>query len=406
MKCLRTSMFLVLWTQFALAADGPVVVLTAKGETISGSLERMDKEWNVTVRDEKGEHSASGADLIGWSRMGTSRPAYPAGPHLVFANGDRLPGHVQSIDKDVVKFRTVLGRDSTGEVVRELAIPLSAVAVIWFRAPPLDSGEEWLARWTAERRRRDLVLLNNGDTRIGVVENMKSPTSALSLKEDARSANIEPGHVVAIAMNTDLARSLRPRGPYARLVLANGTRLSLLSGAADSKELTARTLFGANVMIPVSEITALEVRQGKAVFLSDLKPKAYEHTPFLGVRWPVENDRSLVGQAIRLGGHVYDKGVALHSDSKLTYDLGGNYRRFETLVGLDDVAGQGGNVRLRVLVDGKPKWETGSEVTAATPPLAVRVEVTGGKELTLCVEFGAGGDVCDHVNWADARLIK
>ena len=39
-------------------------------------------------------------------------------------------------------------------------------------------------------------------------------------------------------------------------------------------------------------------------------------------------------------------------------------------------------------------------------PLPVRVDVTGAKELTLAVEFGQGGDVEDHVNWADARLIR
>ena len=30
----------------------------------------------------------------------------------------------------------------------------------------------------------------------------------------------------------------------------------------------------------------------------------------------------------------------------------------------------------------------------------------GGAELTLAVDFGQNGDVQDHVNWADARLIK
>ena len=36
----------------------------------------------------------------------------------------------------------------------------------------------------------------------------------------------------------------------------------------------------------------------------------------------------------------------------------------------------------------------------------VRVAVKGAKEATLVVEFGRGGDVGDHVNWADARLVK
>jgi hypothetical protein len=27
-------------------------------------------------------------------------------------------------------------------------------------------------------------------------------------------------------------------------------------------------------------------------------------------------------------------------------------------------------------------------------------------EITLVVEFGPGGDIRDHVDWADARVIK
>ena len=36
----------------------------------------------------------------------------------------------------------------------------------------------------------------------------------------------------------------------------------------------------------------------------------------------------------------------------------------------------------------------------------VRADITGARELTLAVEFGRGGDVQDHVDWVDARLIK
>ena len=51
---------------------------------------------------------------------------------------------------------------------------------------------------------------------------------------------------------------------------------------------------------------------------------------------------------------------------------------------------------------GRPwRWAT-KELTSWTADDAV--EVTG-MELTLVVEFG-GGDVCDHVNWAEARVVK
>jgi hypothetical protein len=58
-------------------------------------------------------------------------------------------------------------------------------------------------------------------------------------------------------------------------------------------------------------------------------------------------------------------------------------------------------------VDGKPhEVGDGEELTARGGPRPVRADVTGARELTLVVEFGARGGVQGHVDWADARLIK
>ncbi|HEV3445829.1 MAG TPA: NPCBM/NEW2 domain-containing protein, partial [Gemmataceae bacterium] len=87
--------------------------------------------------------------------------------------------------------------------------------------------------------------------------------------------------------------------------------------------------------------------------------------------------------------------------------LNGRYQWFESLVGLDEQTGRQGSVLIDVLVDGK-RQELGNvkELTGQDPPRAVRVNVAGAKELTLVVKFGRFADVEDHVDWADARLIK
>src|SRR5262249_38018985 len=113
------------------------------------------------------------------------------------------------------------------------------------------------------------------------------------------------------------------------------------------------------------------------------------------------------GGDLRLGGSTYDKGVGLHSESRLTYDVSGGFRRFEALVGLDEAAGPAGSVRVKVLLDGKPQ-DVGAdkELTARDRPVPVRVDLAGARELTLVVELRRGGDLGGHVDWADARLVK
>ena len=91
----------------------------------------------------------------------------------------------------------------------------------------------------------------------------------------------------------------------------------------------------------------------------------------------------------------------------MTFTLNGNYRRFESLVGLDERTGQGGSVRIAVLVDGHAKdLGAAKEISSTAGPRFLQVDITGGKELTLVVEFGPGGDIRDHVDWTDARVIK
>jgi hypothetical protein len=143
------------------------------------------------------------------------------------------------------------------------------------------------------------------------------------------------------------------------------------------------------------------------VFLSDLKPKSYQHTPFLDVSWPLVNDAAVSGRPLRVAGGTYDKGLGTHSQCRITYTLDGGYRWFEALAGLDDVSGKRGRARVGVFVDGKEQdLGHAKELSAKNGPLPIRVDVKKAGELTLVVRFGRYGDVEAHVNWADARLIR
>src|SRR5262249_32476971 len=110
-----------------------------------------------------------------------------------------------------------------------------------------------------------------------------------------------------------------------------------------------------------------------------------------------------------------DKGLGVHSHSRLTYALtspGAPYSRFEALVGLDEKTGGRGSVHIRVLTDGKPRdlgttrGRKSVTLTGKSEPLAISVTLKGARELTLEVDFGPGGDVGDHVDWVDARLVR
>ena len=40
------------------------------------------------------------------------------------------------------------------------------------------------------------------------------------------------------------------------------------------------------------------------------------------------------------------------------------------------------------------------------PPQAVSIDLAGAKQLDLVVDYGEAGDVMDHADWLNARLVK
>ena len=377
---------------------------TADGPLPSAPLEKIQDEWSISLGGPK-PRLVGGAEVISLRREGKLLPPLPRKPQVVFTNGDRIAGKILEVKDDRLRVAAEFGEPMNRP--RELTLPLTSLSILWLVS--IDDSRyarDVVRRLQAGRRREDVVILRNGDIVNGTLKTLDENAVQVS-KIRSEQVKLEREQVAAIVLSTELARSVRPKGVYARLTLAEGCRLCLLSAQCDGRMLDGKTIFGAALHVPVEGIAALDLYQGRAVYLSDLKPKRYEFTPYLGVSWPFATDASVAGNPIRVAGNNYDKGVGMHSQSRLTYELTAGYCWFEAWVGLDDQTGKAGNALIHVLVDGKaqPIGEQG-DLTLANSPRPIRVNVSGAKELTLSVEFGRNGDVQDHVDWADARLIK
>jgi hypothetical protein len=374
-------------------------VRTAAGKDVRGPLRELKADWSIRV----GEVTVVGRDLVSVRRVGLPLPPLPAGEHLILANGDCISVRSPRIDGERLCF--VHPDLNAG---KETSLPLAAVAVWWRSAPDRAEDPERLRRRLAgEARTRDVVLLRNGDVLSGVLGGIEGDKIAVEVEK--KSVSLSLAQVAAVALSTELAEPLRPKGVHGKLVLAGASgRLTVTSASCkDGATLEATTAFGASLRVPLDHVAALDLLGGRAVYLSDLKVAKYEFVPYLDEHWPLAADANAEGHDLRVGGSTYDKGLGLHSAGRLTYSLAGGFRRFEAVVGLDDRDGREGSVRVRVLADGKALDLGGDgELTARSAPLALSVPVEGVRELTLVVEFGKGGNVQDVVNWADARLVR
>lgn len=149
----------------------------------------------------------------------------------------------------------------------------------------------------------------------------------------------------------------------------------------------------------------LRIEGGRRVYLSELDPASVQETGAFGVVWPYQRDRNLDGSPLRLGGVRYERGLAVHSQARLSWNLNGAYTRLRTLGGIADLVGDQGDCAASLSVDGKVVWSKDS-VRGGEKPQIIDLDLTGVKMLELKVDYGARYDIADHFVLADAYLIK
>jgi hypothetical protein len=109
---------------------------------------------------------------------------------------------------------------------------------------------------------------------------------------------------------------------------------------------------------------------------------------------------------LRIGEKTYEHGLGHHAPGELVVELGGEFKTFETEVGIQ---WQGGvntaSVVFQVFADGKKVFDSGV-LREADAARKVALDVRGAEELRLVATDAGDGITCDCANWAEARLIR
>ena len=113
------------------------------------------------------------------------------------------------------------------------------------------------------------------------------------------------------------------------------------------------------------------------------------------------------GNTISIGGTQYQKGLGVHAESEIVYDLSdGDYEQFRAFIGMDDEVGNAGSVVFEVWVDGVLSYQSGT-LTGADTAQYVSINLNPNNyELKLIVTGAGNGVGSDHASWGDAKLIQ
>jgi hypothetical protein len=376
-------------------------LVLADGSRHSGKVGRIAENWSIRIDGDK-VIEPGGSEIVSLRRDRLSNLPMANSEQVFLANGDRLPASVRELGGDRLRIHGDLGKDS------DYSVPLAAVSMIWITAPDgIDRPNHWRRRLLAEKRSRDNIYLQNGEIIEGVVNSVSDKN--VQIESAKKDLTVSLGKIALIALNTELVRNPQPpQGIHGRLLSDNGMRLTLVSAVADGLTLTGKTPYGVEFSIPLNRVKALNWLGGCAQYLSDLKPRSHQFRSYLeDFDWPYVKDASVTEGDLRLGGQLFDKGLGVHTASRLTFMIPAEVRAFESVVGMDDLYGKEGSAQVQVLLDGKPQklgWD--GRLVGGGKPQSIRLPISGAKEITLVADFGVCADVQGCVDWADARLIK
>lgn len=395
-----------------IAALGALTSSPAKAEDIRSIDGRFEETvLRIGLNEERELQLETGKQKIPMRKVRTidfndsSKLVAQRSATLVLANGDLIRGAVLDGNADDITVQTA----SLGKLVVSLE-KLRAVVL----DPDMDMRD--VEAQLRSKAANDVVLLRSGGEAKGVLEGFGKGELTIDMNQTG-VLKIDYEKIRMVRLSLLGENKLPEGGTQVRLRLLDGSTLSGQLHSYETGVLTMTSLLAERGSIRSTDIQQLLVLNGSFVYLSDMEPSQVEQR-FDGFKFYPEvfgwkRDRNVRGGVLKLGGKSYEKGLGVHSYTSLSYELGGKYKSFRAIVGLDDSVrplGQPGlgSVTFRVLVDGKPakEYADGLLLKKESEPQSISIDVSGAKVIALVADYGPTLHVLGRANWADAHLIR
>ena len=363
----------------------------ADGEVVQGKLIQIDQN-QFTFQTDSGKRTVHAAETIR-VEFGNPLLSHAREGLVILANDDRIHAELLRSEEDFVFVRLI----SCPEI-GELKIPLETMQAACFLWPATRQlRTQFIQKIAKKNQTSDLFYLNNGDNLEG--ELLGFDTHTFRFDSRAGETSVPRKGIQFFTINPELINFPQPDQLRYRMALTNGSRVTVSSLALDQNEVTAKTLFGAELHCNVKRLISITPLGGQVVPLSELKPAEFKFTPYFSQRWSWHQNRNVLSGPLRVGGKEFASGLGMHSAAELHYQLEGKYAAFQTEVGIDDSTQGKGDVKVVILVDQRIVFQQAIQGASQQTVVVPRIDLRGARELILKVDFGKNADIQDHLNW-------
>jgi hypothetical protein len=379
---------------------------TLKGDVLKGELEKITDKEIVLKMD--GKPVATPLPETLKLDFPAVSPVKLEGNYsdIELTDGTRLHCKEWTIKAKQVELKTLAGQ--------QIKLPLSAVANILNNAQEEKYRKDWAER-VSRKRRRDAAVRITGDT-INSYEGTFGDADAEGKSIEFQTATGKKGTLpFANLHGLIFQRELDPQAPPVLCKLYDSYQdfVMVSSVTRTPAGLSVKTPSGVQFDIAQELLTRLDYTLDKIAFLSRLEPSKVVQTSNFDFVDTYRRDKNLDNGTLRIYGHNYEVGLALHAHTELEYDLRGDYREFHAVAGIDQsVGGVGGPVVLVIegVLDGetKPLYKKTFTRQDAKDEKDGTIDLTikDVQKLRIIVRTGDMFDTGKHLDLVNAKVQK
>lgn len=292
------------------------------------------------------------------------------------------------------------GRTAIGDI----AIPLQSVGFLLRPASHEKAMdvEALVARLGLKRGDQDVLVVAAGGGQAVAVSGilLRMAGGQVVIEYDGTESPM-PADSVRLIQMAKAAGTTSPAAPVATLVCFDGSTVAIESMSADGGGWQIRSPSLGAMKVAKESVSGVRFRTGQVTMLSEMTPTVRQ-SGFFDETFAWKKNRAVSGGPLQVGGRTYENGIGVHARCTLTYTLGGAYRSFSAVAGIDESV-RAGSAMFSIEADGKALLAP-VRLESGKTPHQVRAEVKGVEKLTVLVDFadgtfgnGARVDLCDAV---------